>query len=294
MRIGKSTAAASGTCGASGGADDAGSAPSAPVNAGPAVCPHVGPPVLDPSTLPSCDPNGGAHCLSAALVPASEASQLATCPTGLCVPDSFIESGGELIPATCTSIVGAEGRCLDEMIPEVAAELSELPQATCESYERCVPCFDPTTGKSTGACNLSCDPGPKDPPVKLQACCSENGTDQGECLPTTLVPTSEQADLTADVCTQTPSATLCVPTEMVAPGFKPTTCTATSLLTILTGGYSGVCLSKCLNFGFGSGLAIAQGTCDDNHDCAPCVNPVTQAPTGAPGCPSTTDADAGP
>jgi hypothetical protein len=294
--IGKNTGAAAGggtTCTPAGGADDAGSAPSAPVDAGPPVCPHVGPPVLDPTSLPSCDPNGGAHCLSASLVPAAEASQLATCPTGLCVPDSFIESGGQFIPATCTSLLGAEGRCLDEMIPQVASQLSELPQATCETYERCVPCYDPISGKTTGACSLSCDPGPKDPAVKAQACCNENGTDQGVCLPTTSVPTSEQADLSADVCTQTPTATVCVPSEMAAPGFKPTTCTATSFLTLLSGGYSGVCLSKCLNFGFGSGLAIAQGTCDSDHDCAPCINPVTQAPTGAPGCPST-GADAGP
>jgi hypothetical protein len=249
------------------------------------VCPHVGPPVLDPSSLPSCDPNGGAHCLSAALVPAAEASELATCPTGLCVPDSFIESAGEFIPATCTSILGAEGRCLDEMIPQVAAELSELPVATCQSFERCVPCYDPTTGDKTGACSLSCDPGPKDPPVKVQTCCSENGADVGECLPTASIPSSEQSNLNTDVCTQTPSATLCVPKEMIAPGYAPPTCTATSLLTFLGGGYTGVCLSKCLNFGAGSGLAIAQGSCDDEHDCAPCTNPLTQAPTGAPGCP---------
>jgi hypothetical protein len=253
----------------------------------------VGPPVLDPSSLPSCDPNGGAHCLSASLVPAAEASQLATCPTGLCVPDSFIESGGELIPSTCTSILGAEGRCLDEMIPEVAAQLTELPQATCATYERCVPCYDPTTGKSTGACNLSCDPGPKDPAVTAQPCCSENGTNQGECLPTSMIPSSEQSNLQKDVCTQTTAATLCVPTEMIPATFKPPTCTADSLLTFLSGGYTGVCLSKCLNFGAGSGLAIAQGSCDDNHECAPCVNPLTQAPTNAPGCSNTTG-DAGP
>ena len=36
-----------------------------------------------------------------------------------------------------------------------------------------MPCYDPIAGKATGACNLSCDPGPKDPAVKAQPCCSE-------------------------------------------------------------------------------------------------------------------------
>jgi hypothetical protein len=251
--------------------------------------------VLDPSSLPTCDPNGGAHCLSASLVPAAEQSQLAACATGLCVPDSFIESGGEFIPATCTSLLGAEGRCLDEMIPQVASQLSRLPVATCQSFERCVPCYDPTTGKSTGACNLSCDPGPTKPPVQVQTCCSENGTDQGECLPTTAIPSSEQGNLNKDSCSQSTGATLCVPKEMTSSTFAPMACTAEGLLGFLSGqSYTGVCLSKCLNFGFGSGLEIAQGNCDDLHVCAPCTNPLTNAPTGAPGCPNTPPADAGP
>lgn len=32
-------------------------------------------------------------------------------------------------------------------------------------------------------------------------------------------------------------------------------------------------------------LGISQGSCDDLHDCAPCTNPLTGQPTGAPGCP---------
>jgi hypothetical protein len=294
--IGKSTGSGASTnCAGSSspsGSTSASSPPSAPADAGPPQCPHTGAPVLDPSSLPACDPNGGAHCLSASLVPAAEQAQLATCPTGLCVPDSFIESGGNFIPATCSSLLGAEGRCLDEMIPQVAAQLAQLPVDVCKSFERCVPCYDPTSGNKTGACALSCDPGPTKPAVKAQTCCSEKGTDVGECLPTTLIPSSEQTSLNKDVCTQTPTATLCVPKEMAAPNFKPPACTATSLLTLLSGGYTGVCLSKCLNFGAGAGLAIAQGTCDDTHDCAPCTNPLTGQPTGAPGCAGT--ADAGP
>jgi hypothetical protein len=63
--------------------------------------------------------------------------------------------------------------------------------------------------------------------------------------------------------------------------FEPAACTATGFL---VGNYSGVCLSDCLSFGL-QGLALARGTCGDDHTCAPCENPLTGQPTGAPGCP---------
>lgn len=247
-----------------------------------AACPHVGAPVLDPSTLPSCDPAGGAHCLATALVPATMASQLAACPTGLCVPDVFIEAGGNFIPPTCASVNAAEGRCLDEMIPQVASQKATLPQATCAAYERCVPCYNPLDATATGACKLSCDPGPKSPPKEFTKCCKLDGaaTDEGTCIPTAQVPASEQANLSVQECVK--GASLCVPTEMLAMPFTPKACSATAFL---TGAYTGVCLSKCLSFGFIQSLGIAQGDCDDIHECAPCTNPLTQQPTGAPGCP---------
>jgi hypothetical protein len=261
-----------------------GSAPAPSGDAGPpasAQCPHEGAPVLDPSTLPSCDPNGGAHCLDASLVPMALQSQLATCPTGLCVPDEFIEAGGNFIPPTCASLDGAEGRCLDETLPQVAMQLSQVPQSTCQSYERCVPCYSPLDGSKTGACSLSCDPGPTKPPVLFATCCTKDGAPQGRCIPTAQVPSAEQSDLDADECTQ--GQALCVPSEMLPTTFTPMPCTGSSFL---TGDYTGVCLSTCLDFGFFDSLAISQGSCDDLHECAPCSNPLTGQPTGAPGCPS--------
>jgi hypothetical protein len=275
--IGKSTG---GTCAPTGD----GSAPASASDAGPpaaAVCPHVGAPVLDPSSLPSCDPNGGAHCLATSLVPTALQSELASCPTGLCVPDEFIEAGGNFIPPTCASIDGAEGRCLDETIPEVAMQLSQVPQSTCQSFERCVPCYSPLDGSKTGACSLSCDPGPTKPPVLFASCCKKDGATRGRCIPTAQVPSAEQADLDVDECVQ--GEALCVPSEMLPTTFTPTPCTASSFI---AGDYSGVCLSTCLDFGFFDSLAIAQGSCDSLHECAPCSNPLTGQATGAPGCPS--------
>src|SRR5579859_6734603 len=130
---GGSSGASSGGASSGGGGDDGGGAA--------AACPHTGPPVLDPSTLPACGTAGGAHCLQSALVPPNLASQLAACTGGYCVPDTFIEAGGNFIPPTCTSLDGAEGRCLNEVIPQVAAQASQLPQSTCAVFEKCVPCF---------------------------------------------------------------------------------------------------------------------------------------------------------
>jgi hypothetical protein len=261
------------------GSSSGGSTPTSDGAAPPPVCPHTGPPVLDPSTLPACGTEGGAHCLQSALVPPDLASQLATCSGGYCVPDVFIEAGGNFIPPTCSSLDGAEGRCLNVVIPQVAAEASQLTQSTCATYEKCVPCFSPIDGTKTGACNLSCDPGPTQPIVLFPSCCKENGTDEGRCVPTEIIPSSEQSNLSGSGCDQDND---CVPSEMLnLASFKPPTCTATGFL---VGSYSGVCLSSCLSFGI-QGIALAQGTCDSIHTCAPCKNPLTGAATGAPGCP---------
>lgn len=283
--IGKQTTSG-GTCTPAGGPDAGSGSTTPPADAAPApaVCPYTGPPLIDPSTLQSCDPAGGAHCVDASLVPPAMAMMLAPCTTatGLCAPDVFIEAGGNYIPPTCSSVDGAEGRCLDEMIPQVAAQKAQLPQATCQVYERCVPCYSPLDGTATGACKLSCDPGPKDPPKLFTNCCtpSHATATQGKCVPTSQVPTAEQSDLNVDECVK--GMELCVPTEMLAATFTPPTCTGTAFL---TGSYTGVCLSTCLSFGIEQ-LGIAQGTCDDLHECVPCKNPLTGASTGAPGCPT--------
>lgn len=276
------------TCGAEGGTSGApgdsdgspGGSGGAGDGAAPEVCPYTGPPLIDPTTLPGCGTAGGAHCLQAALVPAAMQAQLATCSGGYCVPDVFAEAGGNFIPPTCSSLDGAEGRCLNLAIPAVASQASQLEQASCQAFERCAPCFSPIDGASTGACNLSCDPGPTRPIVLFPSCCKERGADQGRCVPAAIIPSSERSNLGPDVCAR--KADLCVPSEMLSIAtFRPPTCAATGFL---VGSYAGVCLSNCLSFGI-QGLALAQGTCDGEHTCAPCTNPLTGQPSGAPGCP---------
>jgi hypothetical protein len=245
-------------------------------------CPHTGPPVVDPTTLPACGgANSEAHCLDAKLVPPAMVAKLATCPTGYCVPDKLIASGGQYIPKTCTSVAGGEGRCTNTVIPQIAAQASMLPQDVCDASEKCAPCYDPLTGADSGACHISCDPGPTKPAVTFAKCCTDknSGTSRGRCVPTTSIPATEQKQLATDTCTKGTDS--CVPNDLLDPNFKPNPCSATNFL---TGDYTGVCLSTCLDFGF-AGIAIAQGNCDSTHTCAPCTNPLTGAATGAPGCP---------
>ncbi len=258
-----------------------------PSDAGPvstsdgSACPHAGPPVIDPATLPACGTVVGAHCLGAALVPASQTKMLAECHGGYCVPDTFIASGGNFLPTTCRAAGDVEGRCLHEALPDVARQLSSLVQDKCTPEERCVPCFDPLTGKDTGSCYLGCDIGPREPAKLYAQCCVRAGAASplGTCIPQELVPTSQQSNLDVDTCVA--GKALCVPHEQLDKTVGPS-CKATGSI---GGEYAGACVSACLKFDFLSSLGIAQGTCDGLHLCAPCKNPITGASTGAPGCP---------
>lgn len=245
----------------------------------PSTCIHEGNDVIDPAALEACAPD--AHCLQKALVPADFQDRLGPCvdATKLCVPDVFLRTGGDFIAPTCRSLLDAEGRCLSRALPDVKAQEGMLPQSTCTADERCVPCYSPLDSSDTGACRLSCDLGPTEPAKALPACCEGRAT----CVPNMSVPKEMQANLGQDSCEDvTPDAFLCVPNELLDPGYVPPACTANSFL---FGEYTGVCLSDCLDFGI-QGLALSGGDCDDGNKCAPCTNPLSGEPTGAPGCPA--------
>lgn len=239
-----------------------------------AACPHEGPPVIDPSTLPACAP--GAHCLPDALVPAEMAERLARCPDNqsMCVPDELIAAGGNFIPPTCESVAGAEGRCLSTALPEVSEQAALLPQSTCTADHLCVPCFSPLDSTETGACRLSCDPGPSEGPTQLPACCDGRGT----CVPAEAA--GENADrLGEDTCAED-QGLLCAPNVFLSGDFAPATC-ETGFIQVLFGeDYAeGRCLPECLpdvdNF------LIGQDGCEEGFKCAPCLNPLTGEPSGA-------------
>jgi hypothetical protein len=167
------------------------------------------PAVIDPSTLMSC--GDGAHCLDAALITdPAQSSQLDKCTDAskLCVPDVFITTGGKFTAKTCTSVGGAEGRCLSRVLPDVQAQEALLPQDTCTANERCTPCFNPIDGTPTGACNLSCDTGPTKAPVTFAQCCDA----QAHCVPDAAIPDEQEDNLDQDSCTDT---NLCVPDQIL-------------------------------------------------------------------------------
>lgn len=243
---------------------------------GSGTCPHTGPELVDPTALPSC--GNGAHCLSAALVPADMLGRLADCPApnagSKCVPDPFIRAGGNFVPPTCDSVAGAEGRCLSKALPEVSAQAALLPQGACTADELCVPCFNPLDQTDTGACHLSCDPGPVETPTGLPACCEGRGT----CVPRSAAGANAER-LGIDVCPEGADL-VCAPNVFLEPGFVPMTCETGLIQSLFGAQYAeGRCLPECLpdveNF------LIGQDGCADGMKCAPCLAPPFGEPSGA-------------
>ncbi len=245
----------------------------APGDAAAPACPHVGPPVINPASLPACD-CAGAHCLPAQFIEPALASSLAPCAAvagSLCVPDELIETAGNFVPATCRSLLDAEGRCLSICLPEIAAEIDRLPQSTCADGQRCAPCFDPTDGTDTGACTIACDE-PVEPAVVFSACCH----DDGQCV-TPEAAGGDAADLGVDTCAE---GLLCAPTVFVEGDYLAAAC-ETSLVSLIFGAAykPGACLPDCLP-AVGNFL-LGQDGCAAGYKCAPCLDPLTQQPTRA-------------
>jgi|GEM_PF-710542 len=257
-------------------------------DAGGVTCPYTGPPLIDPSTLPACSPAcNGAHCLPSSLVPAADQSQLATCPGGYCAPDTLIQSAGEGLPKTCTSVAGAEGRCLSTCLPAIASEAAVLPQDVCAADERCAPCYDPLAAdptKPTGACSLACDKPAKPPtvltcpytgapiidPSVFPACSPACGG--AHCVPSSLVPAADQSQLA------TCPGGFCAPDSITQTGGLgvPPTCTSIA-------GAEGRCLSTCLPEVSSQASLLPQSTCASDERCVPCYNPVASDPTAPTG-----------
>lgn len=233
-------------------------------------CPYTGPPV-DTSGFPVC--LGTGRCIPEGIIPEKERARLARCEDGFCVPEKIIAAQGNYLPKSCKTL-GGEGRCLSRVFPDIEAQKDRLPQDVCEESERCAPCFDPLTGAETGACRtVKCD-APKGVAEPFAKCC----TDRGRCVPKSIMPKEALESLERKQCEE---GDLCVPEETMKEPFVPPKCTASSLI----GDYSGVCISDCVKRDFLASLATAKGTCTEGHFCAPCTNPLSGEPTGAPGCP---------
>jgi hypothetical protein len=226
-------------------------------------------PLLPPESLPPCELCEGARCVPNFALEEDQLAMLAPCDdSNSCVPDLFIETNGNFTLERCTSVAGAEGRCLSPCIPQVAEQASLLPQDVCPGDWLCAPCFDPLTGESTGACTQGCDTGPTEDPVTFANCCD----DLGSCVPEALVPEEQLSQLGTDTCTE--AGTVCAPNDLANPSFIPPTCDSVA-------GAEGRCLPACLPDIAAQADLLPQADCADAHLCAPCYDPLTAEDTGA-------------
>lgn len=256
---------------------DASSGGSPPVGDGGCVEPTQ---LLDTSNLPDCNVSSLPLCtgglgkcfpkaIASASVSAETLAQLADCnSTDKCIPTYLLQRLGKFNAKTCTSLKGAEGRCLSVCIPQIAEQATFLPKADCADGELCAPCFDPRTGENTSACNQGCDLGPTKPPVTFGKCCGN----QGSCVPKSAVPTSDQSQLGRDTCTD--ANDLCAPDKLSEPGYKPLACTS-------IGGSEGRCLASCIPQVAEQASRLERDVCDDGELCAPCTDPIKGTSTGA-------------
>ncbi|MBS2015073.1 MAG: hypothetical protein JST00_19435 [Deltaproteobacteria bacterium] len=242
-----------------------------------AACPYAGPPIVDVSGMAAC--RGAGRCVPGSAVPKDQQAMLAPCDGGFCVAEDLVAYAGKKLLTSCKSIAGGEGRCMSRVFPGIDEQKDRLPQDACKESERCAPCFDPATGADTGVCKLiSCD-APKQPAKTFGACCSQSGKANGKCVPKTLMTPAEAEQLDRRECTS--DQEVCAPAENFDPKHVPQKCRGS---VALLGAYDGVCISTCVPRDFLAQIGTSQGNCDALHFCAPCKNPLTGQPTGAPGC----------
>ncbi|MEY4579027.1 MAG: hypothetical protein RL701_3730, partial [Pseudomonadota bacterium] len=228
-------------------------------------------PKAPPAPFATCC-DGNARCIPETIVPADRRASFAanSCDPGthsLCVPRVWVNDANAK-PATCTAHGGAEGRCMSECLPEVARRGSQLRVDACEQGEKCVPCYDPISGESTGSCDIG-DDAPKSPKQLFGACCGSIGA----CVPTEAVELEDRARLSADTCEQ--ADTMCVPRDWIALDRKAVP------LCHGYGGAEGRCLPSCLpDVGRQAGR-LSRDVCAPANLCVPCYDPITGEDTGA-------------
>lgn len=185
-----------------------------------------------------------------------------------CVPKMFVAYQNKFVPKTCTSVAGAEGRCMSQCIPLVEQQKTFLPQDVCSAGELCAPCYDPRTSASTGACDQGCDTGPTKPAVTFASCCSGNGS----CVPTSVVPSQYVSLLGTDTCTG--SGDLCAPTKFQDLTYVPPHCNS-------IGGLEGRCIPDCIPAVQKQASFLPKDSCATGELCAPCYDPINGSNTGA-------------
>jgi len=225
--------------------------------------------------------------------PASSAYGHETCKAAsdlVCVPKpaSALPDGG--LTPSCHIGFGSlnlEGRCLPKCFVLNNPNANQLNKGDCGANlgfdAVCAPCYDPTTGKSTGACNRGTD-APVEGSRKFASCgaygdSGANAAPQGLCVPKAQV-VAAGIDLAAIPLPQDTCATgdLCSPKgKVVDQGSCLAHCTS------IVG--PGACVStfvvEAIPAGKGLSGTLGQVTCAAGETCTPCINPTGGLPTGA-------------
>ena len=210
-----------------------------------------------------CVPGSAVQALG---IPFATATALPECSDGSkCIATAIVEQAGHVRLSQCTSIAGAEGRCVSSCMPVGSLHADQLPQGNCKDSERCAPCYDPRDGRATGVCGLGCDRGPAEPPRTLDTCCKG----RGKCMPP---QKTERAslELSRDSCD---SDAVCMPTAIMDSRSIPKSCKSVD-------GAEGRCLSNCVGRVTSLPELPTKG-CDSDEVCAPCYDPITGRDTGA-------------
>jgi hypothetical protein len=224
--------------------------------------------------LPSCCEGAGV-CVPAALAPAGMSQRLDadSCDEGsLCAPRAFLEDPSAT-PARCEAAGALEGRCLPSCLPEVAERGERLAQRDCDRDQRCVPCFDPSTGEDTGACRTG-DDQPRDPPRTFERCCGSAGAELGTCLPLELLGSEQAEALPVDSCHE--PETRCAPSELTRAPYQLDTCKVRLLGSLVS---EGLCLPECF-VPLPARLFTLRGSCGASRRCVPC----SSLGASQPGC----------
>jgi hypothetical protein len=231
----------------------------------------------------------GAHCIPMDQIPmGTDTTTLAKCPDGtFCTPDDYIATQGKFLVKTCTSLEGAEGRCISTCIPQVAKQIDQLPKDVCMDSERCAPCFNPIDGSDTHACTQGCDMIKNKTPVLFPKCgisaMDSTMTPRGLCVPKTLVPMDQQG-IPADTCAMDH---LCAPTEKVKdlkynfPMCTPSGVAALGMKNMA--GQAAGCVPPYLA-GMNASL-LMMDTCSAGDLCAPCTVPLSNPLMVSGACP---------
>lgn len=248
----------------------------------------------DLSTLTACG-SGKGHCYGATKTPGgSQAFGQDSCSSDqLCVPDEVINANGSKLASCTVSLLSKPGACIDmDLMPQAKAQGgSSLKQDDCAAGLTCMPCVNPLDGSDTGLCGpigvtstdctsgSSAGGGTTTTAPAAAGCCTTNGVSNGQCIPSSAVPSDASSMTTQDSCA---TGSVCAPKAMVTG--QPKTCDGGFLA---LGGPS-VCIDKCFASGIeGSleNLTLDQDACGSTELCVPCnMIKLAAGSTPVPGC----------